>query len=374
LLLASLESSTGARRAELIEQLAGLAPVLLVERAPRWLARATLRERKALRDALQVAADAPDAEGALRAVLRDETLSTRVQLQLLRALAPRAQRFTPEYATAFRRQAEQAAQARAGEDFERRYLLLQPAGALAALDPSAAEYLRKSLQKAGEWELRGEAAKRANVTLFARELLAASRDPEVRVRLAAVEALGPLGAAAVAALSERLTEDEWPMVRVEAVRSLLGNPDRRVNAALGEALDDEARQVRRAAVFALGQRGVRAQAPALRDVLQDEEEDVAVRAAAAISLGQLCDATAAAELTAHARRLGSLTLSESELVLGRAGLQGLALLKPKDIERRLAPLLDAKAPAAARRLARQALQTPTQCSTGVAPRKKLLSP
>jgi HEAT repeat protein len=374
LLLASIEPSKGARRAELIEQLAGLAPVLLVQRAPQWLARAALRERKALRDALQVAADAPDAEGALRAVLRDETLSTRVQLQLLRALAPRAQRFAPEYAAAFRRQAQQAEQARAGEDFERRFLLLQPAGALATLDPSAADYLRKSLQKAGEWELRGEAAQRANVTLFARELIAASRDPEVRVRLAAVEAMGPLGAASVGPLLERLTEDEWPMVRVEAIRSLLPNPDRRVNAALAEALADEARQVRRTVVFALGQRGVRNQAPALRDLLQDDDEDVAVRAAAALSLGQLCDATSAEALTAHARRLGSLTLSEAELVLGRAGLQGLALLKPKDIERRLAPLLDPKAPAAARRLARQALQMPSQCSTGVTPRKKVRSP
>jgi HEAT repeat protein len=307
-------------------------------------------------------------------VLRDETLSSSVQVQLLRALASRAQRFAPEYAAAFRRQVQQVEQAQAGKDFERRYLLLQPAGALAALDRSAAEYLRKSMKGADEWELRGEAAQRADATLFGRELIAASRDPQVRVRLAAVEALGPLGAAAVPALIERLSEDEWPMVRVEAIRSLLGNPDGRVNAALSEAVDDEARQVRRVVAFALGQRGVRAQAPVLRDWLQDEDEDVTVRAAAAVSLGQLCDESSAQELTTHARRLGSLTLSESELVLGRASLQGLALMKPKNIEQRLAPLLDAKAPAAARRLARQALQMPRQCSTGIAPRKKLQNP
>lgn len=370
LLLTDIEQSKGARRVLLIKGLATLAPASLVARAPQWLVRASTRERKALRDGLQIAADAPDAEGPLRSVLKDETLSTKVQLQVLRALAPRAQRFAPEYAAAFRRQAGQVA---VPGDFERRYLLLQPAGALAQTDTGAADYLRRSLQKASEWELRSEAAQRAHVKLFAKDLIGASRDPEVRVRLSAVEALSGVGAAAVPALIERLEDDEWPMVRVEAVRSLLPQRDRRVDVALGDALDDDARQVRRAGVFAIGQRGVRNQAPALRDLLQDEDEDVTVRAASAVSLGQLCDTASADELTAQARLLGSLTISEAELLLGRAGLQGLALLKPKDLQQRLAPLLDAKAPAAARRLARQALQLPSQCSTGVAQRKRQLT-
>lgn len=375
LLLVQLEQNDGDKvwRAALIKELAALAPALLVERAASWLSRAAARERKVLRAALLAAADRPDAEGPLRAVLRDETLSAAVQLQVLRALAPRAQRFAPEYVAAFRRQAQQASQAVSGGDFERRYLLLQPAAALAQVDASAVAYLRKSLQKAPEWELRGEAAQRANVALFSRELISASRDPEMRVRLAAVEALRTAGTVGVAALLQRLEDDAWPMVRVEAVRSLLPAAGGRIDAALGEALDDDSRQVRRAVVFALGQRGVRGQAPALRDLLQDGEEDVAVRAAAAVSLGQLCDTASAAALTEHALRLGSLTLSESELLLGRAGLQGLALLKPLDLQKRLAPLLDPKAPAAVRRLARQALQSPNQCSTGVAPRKKLRS-
>jgi hypothetical protein len=99
-----------------------------------------------------------------------------------------------------------------------------------------------------------------------------------------------------------------------------------------------------------------------------------VRAAAAVSLGQLCDVAAVEDLTRYAGALGSLTLSESELVLGRASLQGLALLKPADLQKRLAPLLDEKGPAAARRLAREALQMPGQCRSGVAPRKKIRIP
>jgi hypothetical protein len=355
LLLADLDASKGAARVQRIGQLAQAAPAVLVEKAPQWLPRATARERKALRDGLQVAADAPDAEGPLRVLLRDETLGPRVQLQVLRALASRAQRFAPEYAAAFRRQVRLAV------DFEQRYLLLKPAGALARFDSVAASFLRSSMQQGAEWELRGEAAQRADAALFARELTAASRDPEVRVRLAAVESLGVAGNAAVPALLARLAEDAWPMVRMEAVRSLLASKDQRVNAALGEALDDDSRQVRRTVAFALGQRGARSHTPELRDLFQDEEEDPSVRAAAAVSLGQLCDAGSAPELTRLARTLGSLTLSESELLLGRASLQGLGLLKPADLQRRLAPLLDARAPAAVRRLARQAMQAPSQC-------------
>jgi hypothetical protein len=356
LLQGALAQSKARERAALLTELAGLAPEVLAAKAPLWLADAGQSERKALRRALGATADAPAAEGHLRAALASAQLRPGVQLDLLRALAFRAQRFAPEYPQAFRRRA-QTESAFAGQ-----YLLLEPAGALASSEPFAAGLIKRQLTATSRAELREEAVRRADPKLFRAELIAATRDPAVRVRLAAVQALAG-NAAASTALLTRLQEDPWPMVRAAAARALLPIAGHHVDVALAKALDDESRHVRRPVAFVLGRRGARAHRSELREMLQDDEEDPAVRAAAAVAVGQLCDHSALSQLSDYALRLRTFPLTEGELWLGRSALLALSDLRPRDLKQRLQPLLRDEAPAAARRLAREALARPGVCAT-----------
>lgn len=356
LLLEQLQHADKKARPALIQQLAQIAPEVVAKQAPSWLASAGTRERHAVRAALQVTADAPAAEGVLRSALAQGSLPAGVQVDLLRALAFRSTRFSPEYTQAFRRQSEKSG------DFATQYLLLAPAAALADKNEFAREQLRQRLTRGERPELRAEAAQRADARLFQRELLAATRDPEVRVRLSAVESLADDDAALVGkALLERLQDDDWPMVRAAAARSLLGQRGQEVDAALAEALSDESRHVRRPVALVLGKRGARTQAPLLRERVLDDEEDHAVRAAAALALGQLCDATLLDEFTDYAMKLRSLPITEGELWLAQGSLRALGDLAPTDLKHRLTPLLAKDVPAPARRLARQTLQQPPRC-------------
>lgn len=357
LLLQQLQQADKKARPDLIQQLAQIAPEIVAKQAPDWLAGASTRERHALRAALQVTADAPAAEGVLRSALAQASLPAKVQLDLLRALAFRSTRFSPEYSEAFRRQSQKSS------DFATQYLLLAPAASLADTNEFARKQLRQRLTRGERPELRAEAAQHADVKLFQRELLAATRDSEVRVRLSAVESLADDNAIVVGkALLERLQDDDWPMVRAAAARSLVGQRGKEVDAALAEALSDESRHVRRPAALVLGKRGARLQAPLLRERVLDDEEDHAVRAAAALALGQLCDTTLLDEFTDYAMKLRSLPITEGELWLAQGSLRALGALSPADLKHRLTPLLAKDVPAPARRLARQTLQQPRSCA------------
>ena len=82
-----------------------------------------------------------------------------------------------------------------------------------------------------------------------------------------------------------------------------------------------------AAVIGTGFMGV-AHTEALRDLLQDDEEDPSVRAAAAISVGQLCDHASVDALTGYARVLASLTMTEPELQVPKRDNSRKAVLAP----------------------------------------------
>ncbi len=76
----------------------------------------------------------------------------------------------------------------------------------------------------------------------------------------------------------------------------------------------------------------------MRDAFADDA-DADVRAAAAATLGLLCDETMVDPLTDAALKLASLTSTEGERVVAQASLHALGRLAPSDLKGRLAPFL-----------------------------------
>jgi len=254
-------------------------------------------------------------------------------------------------------------------DFRTRYLLLGPAAELArAGDGEAQAFLRRALTKDESAHIRAQAARVAGaVPKLVPDLVKAGTDPAVRVREAALQALAapeprpaPVGLVSVAAA--RLDDDPWTFVRIRAVQALASvSKDRSVNARLAKAVtDDRSPDVRRAAVRSLGQR----RATEFKEVIVARAtaklEVPAVRAAAVIALGRLCDRDHLDEWTdmaAHA----AFPISEGERTLGLAALTSLGRVHPPDLKERLASLLGPKAPREVREGARQALASKPEC-------------
>lgn len=142
-----------------------------------------------------------------------------------------------------------------------------------------------------------------NAFLSVQEAVAGLDDPDVAARLAAVKALGRMGAASAVASLTQLLSDEDAAVRTQAARALgkLGAsaalPE--VVEALAVHLDDvsEASAVRAAAAGALGSLGAAAVGPQGFAVLAKScrsDPESRVRSAAAGALGRLGEAATAA--------------------------------------------------------------------------------
>jgi HEAT repeat protein len=116
----------------------------------------------------------------------------------------------------------------------------------------------------------------------------ALEDPDVAVRVRAVDALGQIGPAAVPALVEALGDPDM-RVRVRAVAALghIGSAAEPAVPAIVEALRDHQPRVRAAAAYALGRLGLAAEpvVPALVKALGDPNSGV--RPAAAFALGSM---------------------------------------------------------------------------------------
>jgi HEAT repeat protein len=298
------------------------------------------------------ASDAPRARSAVFAVLHDRSLSEVARVDLLRALGSRIIRFRPAASQAFGRLATLQA------SFRTRYLLLGPAAALAVGDASALAYLRRALVADRSPYIRAQAARVVtDPALLPDELLRALHDPNVRVREAALGTLATRRAQfAAVGIAERLSRDPWPLVRAAAAEALaeLG-PGQGPDRALYEALDDESAYVRGPVLRALGRRGARAYAEAVRERLTDSDEPYEVRIAAAHALGLMCDTEAIGVLTDYALLLADPMSAGRDALLGPAALRALARLNPPDLPKRLAPLQSDKAPTLTRQAARAAL-------------------
>ncbi|MEB2314266.1 MAG: HEAT repeat domain-containing protein [Sorangiineae bacterium] len=339
-------------------ELAVVAPARAVRAIAPLLDAPSAPLRQLLRVALARAADAPAAATAVRAALADRTLSERARVDLLRALGPRLAAFRPE--------AEQAFSALAGSraSFRTRFLLLEPAASLARASATARDYLSQALERDPDPHVRAQAASAVEEPeRFRAPLLRAVGDPEVRVREAAIRTLGERGGGfAVAALALRLRDDPWPLVRVAAADALAAlGADASADQALVAALADESPAARVAVVRALGRRRVVAALPALRERVDDAEETIEVRVAAATALGHLCDSGSLELLTRYAQKLADPFAPADAKSIGPAAVAALGRLHPPDLAQRLAPLGGKRTPVAARFAVRGALAGSGSC-------------
>jgi HEAT repeat protein len=322
--------------------------------------------RRDLRAALARAAKNPRAFAALAGELEPGKFKARSEagaIDLLRAIGPSLGKVDGA-GDAF------GALATATAPFRTRFLLQAPAAELArAGDARGVDFLRASLRKDDDFHVRAHAAEVAGrVPALGADLVAATEDPEVRVRSAAIEALADAtgeGAAAPAglpsALVRRLADDDWTFVRAGAARALGAMPaDAAIDRALAAALADASPDVRGRVLDGLGAHHATAYAEQIRARQDADDENIEVRARAILALGALCDARSLGAWTKLARAAKAPT-DDKDRRLGSAAIAALGLLHPADLAARLAPLQEQDAPLVVREMAKAAMALTGTC-------------
>jgi HEAT repeat protein len=351
----------GIRSQRAAEHLADLDPGRAVEEIVVRMPAMTVDARRLIRPTLARAATTPRAKGAVRKMLGQD-LPPESTTEILRLAGPDLSRLQPEAGAAFARLSNKEL------DFRNRYLLIEPAASLSSSDPAASSFIRVAMQNDSDWRIRAKAAQSvSDPAPFLPQLIVATTDDEVRVREAATRSLG--GAKDVEAeevVRVRLSEDDWPMVRVaaaEALREGLAGGDN--DAVLMEALADPSRRVRQAAALSLGARGAKAASARLRQILVNGEEHPDVRGAAAHALASLCDAASIDVLTKLALAAARPGSDKSSQLVSAAALRALGRLHPADLDSRTAPLVTDDTPAFVRGAALRSRAAPPTCGPGV---------
>jgi len=245
-----------------------------------------------------------------------------------------------------------------------RYLVLEALATLSrAGDSAATARLTDAVLRDADWPVRARAAELASGLAPVRDaLVTAARDPEPRVRAAALASLTsspPPDAVHVA--MDVMTGDDWSFVKTQAASLLARAPaSREADDTLGHALGDPLVAVRGAALVALARRRSVRWHQAIRDRLDDDAEDIHLRAAAASALGAVCDVSSTDRLTGLARDLASGARG-NDVPVGLGALVGLAGLHPSDLKERLSPLLSRGAPPFVRAAAERALSAHGVC-------------
>jgi hypothetical protein len=300
------------------------------------------------------------AEGArLSSLLSDTKRSAQARLELMRASGPRvAEAAAPGEATL-------TEVFGASPTMRDRYVAMGPLGDLArAGDTAAARRIADTLAHDADWPVRVRAAEVATGVPDAQTaLLAAAHDAEPRVREAALQSMAAfLIPGAIDAARARLADDSWSFVKVQAI-GVLGRaqPSDEVDRFIAGSLQDASPRVRGSAVVALGRRRAAPLHEAVRQRLDDANEDPEVRAAAARVLGAMCDRTSADRLTELARRLGVPGITEDEQPIALGALEGLAAMQPPDLAERLAPLRTQTALPSVSNAAKRALEARGVC-------------
>jgi HEAT repeat protein len=296
----------------------------------------------------------------VRQLLVEDSVPTTARLDLLRALGSRAGRFMPEAGRALERLASH------GQEFRIRYLLLEPAAALAPTSLAARTFVSNAMTRDTSEHVRAQAARVVErPELFRQELLKALEDPGVRVREAAVSVLNQ-GQFGVDALLERLSDDAWPLVRSAAADSLAAaGPNPKIDDGYCVALaKDASPMVRVAAVRAVGTRGTTRCLKTIREQLEDSEEVPEVRVAAADALGLLCDRGSVQVLTRYAERAPDRMLEPTMRRISMASIRALGRIHPADLSARLGRLRHDKTPPPVRQEVDRALSMPAQCKPG----------
>ncbi len=297
----------------------------------------------------------------LTALVADTARAPAVKLEMLRALGPRVAEIAPEAL----RQLD--AMLAGSPTLATRYLALGPLAQLAAAgDAPARDRVARMLASDPDWPVRAHAAEVARrVPSLQAGVVAAAGDPQPRVRMAALDSSAELRSAAVVArAAPLLAHDPWTFVRVSAARALGAGPaSPAADGALAAALKGDASpEVRGTAVDALAGHRARAYAGAVRDCLDDEDETIAVREAAARALGAMCAVESVDRLTELAHAAAQPLAADADaLVLGLAALEALGQLHPADLASRLAPLRGKNVRDAVRAAAERALVTRGRC-------------
>jgi HEAT repeat protein len=280
-------------------------------------------------------------------------------IDLLRALGEEAPRYEPQASAALQRLQQ------GSPEFRTRYLLLGPSSVLSQVNAQVGGVFRKSLANDPDPHVRAAALRLVKEPArFQNEMLRALDDRDMRVREASVRALAtPQASFASQALTVRLQEDPWPLVRASAADALARHPagaalDQPLTAALG----DDSALVRARTIRALSERRATGVASRVRDRLIDDEEWPEVRAEAARALGELCDFESADVLLAFAKKLADPMASPDAQLIAAGALASLGRLAPPDLKQQLLPLTGKKAPPQARRAAASALAARGRCA------------
>jgi hypothetical protein len=359
----------GATRACVAPVLATIAPEAALEPIADALASTAEDDhdtRAALRDAFAHALASVPA-GPLAALLGDAKRSAAGRLDVMRSAGSRVTEAPAES------EATIAELLTGAPSMRVRYLVLGPLGELSrAGDHAAAARLADTIARDPDWPVRARAAiLAAGLPEAAAPLVAATRDPEPRVREAALAALAlATSPEAVQAASDALTreghlrQDEWWFVKASSIALLTRAPaSKETDAALGAALRDVSIPVREGALVALARRRATDWRGSIGERLDDTSEEPAVRAAAAGALGGVCDddGDTIEKLTAYARALANPAAEDEAQRIGYGALLGLAALQPRDLRDRLAPLLAPASPGYARNAAERALAVRSVC-------------
>jgi hypothetical protein len=320
--------------------------------------------RRELRAALAHAVKSSRAERAFEVELGAAKLATRsptTAIDLLRAAGstlPKIEGAKPAF----------AALATPSAPMATRFLLLGPAAELASAGDTAAEgFLRDTLRRDPDPHLRARAATAAGqVKSLWPDVAIAVDDPDVRVREAAINAFGdtagaPLPTGLEAALTRRLTGDEWTILRAAAAHTIGAlPPSPALDAALASKITDIYPEVRGRVIDALGARKATLHAPLLRARAMVVEESLDLRARSVLALAEMCD-KGSVDLFTKLAENAVKPKDERDRRLGAAAVAALSVVHPDDLERRLAPLLAKDAQPGLNEMAKAAIASERGC-------------
>jgi HEAT repeat protein len=341
-----------------LNELATVAPERVVPLIAPLLGKMNRPTRRELRLYLSRATKKSRGRLFLSKALLDESLPMAGTVELLRAVQGALGELRGPAGVAFDRVLQ-------GEpNLRTRYLLLESAAQLAAVEHERAlHFLLTSLTSDPEPMMRTQAAMVSRTVPAARPwLMRALEDDNVRVRHAAAGSLAGVPEASPY-LVRRLMVDDWPLVRASAARALgTSGPSSLVDEQLGRSLQDLSPSVRQWAVASLGARGASRYASAILEIAEEPREKVTIRIAAVHALGMMCASEAVDSLTILAKRSADPYSPEAISGLGTAALASLGRLQPKDLGKRLDPLLNRENISMQIRAAAQAaLETTDRC-------------
>jgi hypothetical protein len=361
----------GAREV-LAERWAKLDPAAAVPAILGRLGGATVSRRRSFRAALARAASRTVGREAMAAWLAREGREPAAAaegaepldlvIELARAVATVPEIYEVDGAGSLAGKLVEAVVARAGEkaSFERRFLAAEAMARFAGKGDARALAWVRALFASPDRYLRARACEvGAEVDALRPELVSALGDGDPRVRQRALEGLRRAGGATGAwpKVLGLLAGDDWTYVRVAAADTLgdASGPGAAgdLDVALAKATRDTARPVRAAALRALAHRHARSQVEAVRARAFDDDEAVDVRREAIEAIGALCDEGSVDQLYDIVRR----SAGQEELEL--AAIVALGAIHPKDLATRLRPA-ELEGPAA-KDAAVRALKAPPTC-------------